>query len=237
MFNREKHREKLVEILKGIYADVELRTLLGFKGGTAAMLLYDLPRLSVDLDFDLLQPDKKQLVFDKLKSLLGRYGTVREAAEKWFTLYFLISYEKGMQTIKLDISKRPGLNSYQPQSYLGISMLAVARADMAAGKLSALLTRRKFAMRDVYDLWFFLESKWPINEMVLAEKTDLSMNKAIRLAIKKVRSIPKNQLLRGLGELLDNKQKAWVRDKLIAETLFQLRLYQDIYLRPRRKIV
>lgn len=234
MLNQAKHREKLIEILKGVYGDVQLRTLLGFKGGTAATLLYDLPRLSVDLDFDLLQPDKKQPVFDRLKSLLRRYGTLREAAEKWYALYFLISYEKGMQTIKLDISKRPGLNSYQPQSYLGVSMLAVTKADMAAGKLSALLTRRRFAMRDVYDLWFFLENHWPINETLLAEKTGLSISKAIRLAIKKVKSIPKNQLLHGLGEFLNNKQKAWVREKLIAETLFQLRLYQDIHLRRRK---
>lgn len=59
MLDQEKHRFTLINILKDIYSDPDLRTVLGFKGGTAAMLSYDLPRLSVDLDFDLLDADKK----------------------------------------------------------------------------------------------------------------------------------------------------------------------------------
>lgn len=47
MLNQTKHRVTLIDILKSIYGDPDLRTILGFKGGTAAMLFYDLPRLSV----------------------------------------------------------------------------------------------------------------------------------------------------------------------------------------------
>ena len=54
MLDHAKHRAVLINILKDIYSDPLLRTLLGFKGGTAAMLFYNLPRISVDLDFNLL---------------------------------------------------------------------------------------------------------------------------------------------------------------------------------------
>jgi len=49
-----KHKTNLTNILIDIYKDSLLGSVLGFKGGTAAMLFFNLPRFSVDLDFDLL---------------------------------------------------------------------------------------------------------------------------------------------------------------------------------------
>lgn len=54
MFDINRHKFFMVQLLKEIYSDPELATCLGFKGGTALMLFYDLPRFSTDLDFDLL---------------------------------------------------------------------------------------------------------------------------------------------------------------------------------------
>lgn len=229
MLNQTKHKVVLIEILKDIYSDPGLRTVLGFKGGSAAMLFYDLPRLSVDLDFDLLQENKKKIVLEKIKAILGRHGSVREAVEKHYTLFFLTSYEKEKRTIKVEISKRKSSNRYEPKNYLGIPMLVLKQEDMNAGKLSALLTRRRFAMRDVYDIWFFLKNKWPINKAIIKEKTGLPLDKAIEKTIKKVSGLSKNQLLHGLGDLLDTKQKTWVKEKLIDETVFYLRLYQETH--------
>lgn len=229
MLDQTKHKVILIEILKSIYGDPDLRTILGFKGGTAAMLFYDLPRLSVDLDFDLLNADKKELVFERMKTILGRHGVLREAKEKRFTLFFLISYEKGEHTIKIDISKRKGAGGFEPKGYLGITLLVMRKEDMAAGKLSALLTRKKFAMRDVFDIWYFFKNKWQINEMVLTEKTGLALKEALKQAVRKINSINKSQMLQGLGELLDIKQKVWIREKLTEETIFYLRLYLEMY--------
>lgn len=225
MFNQKKHRVLLIQILKKIYSDLDLRTNLGFKGGSAAMMFYGLPRLSVDLDFDLLKPGKKLLVFEKVKKILKEFGEISEATEKRFTLFFLLSYEKGQRMVRVEISKRPGSNNYEVESFLGISMLVVKQSDMFAGKLAALLTRKKFAMRDVYDTWFFLDKSWPINELVLKEKTELSLKGALQRALKKVASVPKNQLLMGLGDLLETeKQKNWVREHLVSDTIFLLKL-------------
>ncbi len=230
MLDYTKHRVTLIDILKSIYGDPDLRTILGFKGGTAAMLFYDLPRLSVDLDFDLLDADKKELVFERMKAILQRHGILREAKEKRDTLFFIISYEKGEHTIKVDISKRKGASGFEPKGYLGVTALVMKPEDVIAGKLSAFLTRRKLATRDVFDVWFFLKNKWVINEMVLTEKTGLSLSKALEQAIHKVGDINKSQILEGLGDLIDAKQKAWVKEKLIEETVFNLHLYQEAYI-------
>ena len=226
MTNQSKHKIVLIEILKDIYSDPHLRTALGFKGGTAAFLFYDLPRLSVDLDFDLLQVEKKEVVFKIVKDILNKHGTIYDAVEKRFTLFFLVSYEKGERAVKVEISKRSVSSRYELKSYLGISMLVMEQGDMVASKLSALLTRKKFAMRDVFDIWFFLKNKWVINEALLLEKTGLALNEALEQAVKKISELSKNQLLQGLGDLLDLRQKDWVREKLKEETLFYLRLYR-----------
>lgn len=227
--SKDLHRTNFVNILRAIYSDPQLRTVLGFKGGTAALLFYDLPRFSVDLDFDLLEPDKKEIVFEKIKTILEKYGVLSEAIEKQYTLFYLLHYQKGERTLKVEISKRSNRNQFEVKNYLGISMLVMKKEDMAANKLAAFLTRREFAMRDVFDLWFFFKNKWPVNEAVLKERIGLSLGKALEKAIKQVSELKANQILHGLGELLDEKQKAWVKEKLKEEAVFYLRLYREAH--------
>lgn len=224
--NKDLHKTSFLNVLRAIYSDPDTRSVLGFKGGTAAMLFYELPRFSVDLDFDLLDPDKKEIVFKKVKSILEKYGVLSQAWDKHYTLFYLLHYEKGERTLKIEISKRPSRSAFEPKNYLGIPMLVMKQESMSACKLSALLTRREFASRDMFDLEFFLKNNWPIDEDIVKEKTGFLPGEAFKKAIKLVEGINKNELLRGLGELLqDNKQKAWVKDKLKDELLFQLRLF------------
>lgn len=225
MLNKEKHQFILVNILKEIYSDPELRNVLGFKGGTAAFLFYGLPRLSVDLDFDILDESRLQIVFERLKKILSNLGDLQEAREKRYTLFFLLSYGKGDRKVKVEISKRETISSFEMKNYLGISVLVVKKEDMIAGKLSALLTRKKFAARDLYDLWFFLKQGWEINEKIVREKANVSLSQALNKAIRVAREVPKNRVLNGLGELLDTTQKQSIREKLKEDLIFQTRLY------------
>jgi len=59
----------LVQILKDIYSNKEIAPFSGFKEETACYLFYNLPRFSVDLDFNLLNKDKKNLVFERVKEM------------------------------------------------------------------------------------------------------------------------------------------------------------------------
>ncbi len=226
MVTIDVHRNVFISILRQIYADPLLRIILGFKGGTAAMLFYELPRFSVDLDFDLLDFEKKDAVLEKLKIILPKLGTLVEATEKYYTLFFLLSYRRGERGLKIEISKRPDASEFVLKNYLGISMLVMTEPDMAACKLAALLTRKRFATRDVFDVWFFLKNNWPVNEGLLQKKAGMTIRDALKEAQKRVKIIKKTELLAGLGELLNDKQKIWVKEKLIEETIFYLQLYQ-----------
>jgi len=224
MVDKQKHKFILVSILKEIYSNSTLGINLGFKGGTAAFLFYDLPRLSVDLDFDLLNKQKEEEVFQKLKEILKNFGELREARKKRHTLFFLISYEKEERNVKVEISRRKTSANYQIHQYLGIPILVMNKNDMTAGKLSALLTRKKFASRDLFDLWYFLKNGWQINEKFLQEKTGLNLEQALKKAKEKVEKVPRNRLLQGLGDLLEENQKEMVRNKLKKDLLFQIGL-------------
>jgi len=227
MVDKQKHKFILVSILKEIYSDSIVGNNLGFKGGTAAFLFYNLPRLSVELDFDLLDKQKEEAVFQKLKEILKNFGELREARKKRYTLFFLINYEKGERNVKVEVSRRETSANYQVRQYLGIPVLVMDKNDMVAGKLSALLTREKFASRDLFDLWYFLKNGWQINEKFLKEKTDLNLKQALKKAKEKVGKIPRNRLLQGLGELLDDNQKETVKNKLKKDLLFQINLLSE----------
>jgi predicted nucleotidyltransferase component of viral defense system len=234
MVNIDLHKSVFIGILREIYSNPLLRSVLGFKGGSAAMLFYDLPRFSVELDFDLLAPEKKEEVFERLKEMLPQFGGLTEATEKRYTLFFLLNYRKGERNLKLEISKRPMKSEYHLMNYFGISMLVMDQGDMVAGKLAALLTRKKFASRDLFDTWFFLKNNWQINDELVKEKTDMPLDVALQKAQGIAQSVKKTELLAGLGDLLDNKQKNWAREKLVDETIFYLSLYRDAYRKSHR---
>ena len=113
------HKSVLLYILKDIYSDAQLGPILGFKGGTAAYLFYDLSRFSVDLDFDLLDSGKEELVFEKIKAILERYGVVTEARKKRYSLFFILAYDnkiKNAYNIKIEINRRDFGSKYEVYS-------------------------------------------------------------------------------------------------------------------------
>lgn len=235
VLSKDLHKNAFVDILRAIYSEPLLRNNLGFKGGTAALLFYQLPRFSIDLDFDLLDQDKKEAVFARLKEILPKYGVVIQAQDKHYTLFFLLSYKKGERGLKVEISKRV-INkvvndviksAYEPKNFLGISMLVMKEEEMVAGKLAALITRKRFATRDIFDLWFFLKGGWHIGEEFLKAKTNLSLEQALKKAQVLVQNVKPTELLAELGELLDNKQRVWAKEHLQEDLIFYLKLYES----------
>jgi len=229
MLDRNVHRTILLQILKDIYADISLGPLLGFKGGTAAHFFYDLGRFSVDLDFDLLKEGKEPLVFEKLENILDEYGTLREKHRKQHTLIFVLSYDEEAQNIKVEVNRRMFGSRYELKNYLGISMLVMVKEDMFAHKLVAVLERAKTANRDIYDIWHFLKNRWPVNREIVEMRTKTSFKDHIAKCVAFIESLSDRNILSGMGELLDEKQKAWARTQLRKDTVFLLnvRLEQE----------
>ncbi|MBI2426689.1 MAG: nucleotidyl transferase AbiEii/AbiGii toxin family protein [Candidatus Kerfeldbacteria bacterium] len=227
MLTIEKHKSILIRILKDIYTDNTLGPLLGFKGGTAAFLFYDLPRFSVDLDFDLLDASTEDEVFEKVGTILSGYGKVKGQRKKYYTLFFELSYADADQNIKVEISRRSFESKYEVVNYFGISMNVMVKEDMFANKIMALYERMERANRDIFDVWFFLQNNWPINVELVEKRMELPFQEFLAKCIRKLEKISSRSILAGMGELLDAKQKAWAKAKLKQETLFLLKVLLD----------
>ena len=222
--NTTTHKNILIKILKDIYTDSSLGHLLGFKGGTAAYLFYNLDRFSVDLDFDLLNEAKEEEVFDKVENIVKGYGVIKEKTNKRHTLFILLSYSNEAQNIKIEINKRKFGSEYEVKNYLGISMLVMKDKDMFAHKLVAMIERGKTASRDIFDVHFFLKNNWEINKEIVEKRTEMKFVDYVKKCIKFVEQAPDRGMLSGMGELIDEKQKEWVKNKLKQDTVFLLKL-------------
>lgn len=227
MLDINKHKFFLVTLLKDIYADTELATALGFKGGTAHMLFYDLPRFSVDLDFNLLAPDKSEDVFKKIRKIIPEYGKIRDEAEKHFGLLLVLDYGEKERNLKIEISNREFADRYEIKHFMGIAMKVMVKPDMFAHKLCALLDRNMLTNRDVFDVYYFLNQKTPINKKIVEERMNMPFETYMDECILRIEKIPTKSLLNGIGELVDNKMKTFVREKLKDETLQLLRMYRE----------
>lgn len=227
MTDAATHKNILIRILKDIYTDATLGPCLGFKGGTAVYLFYDLNRFSVDLDFDLLDISKKEHVFEKVKAIIEEYGDIKESREKRYTLFFQLAYKADHTNIKVEISLRNFGSKYEVKSYLGIAMKVMMKEDIMANKMVAMIERE--TNRDIFDAYFFLKNDWPINTQIIRTRTNLTMPQFLQACIEKLEKTDNRRILAGLGDLLDAKQKAWVKDKLLKETIFLLRLKIESY--------
>jgi len=220
------HKNLLITLLKKIYSDSSLAPYLGFKGGTAAMLFYNLSRFSVDLDFDLLDIKQEEHIFKAITELLQQYGQVK-SQDKRYSLFFLLVYNNkavGAQNIKVEINKRTFGSHYEVKQYLGITLQVMVKEDMVAHKLVAMHERIGKANRDIFDVWFFLSNHWQVNKKIIEERTHMSYKKFLQTCINDLESMGSQSILAGIGELLNAKQKAWAKTHLIPETIFLLKV-------------
>jgi len=218
------HKTMLFQILKDIYTDTSIAPFLGFKGGTAALMFYGLDRFSVDLDFDLLDPNVEDVVFDRIGKIVKRYGFIKEANKKRFNLFFLLSYDDRSRNVKVEINRRQFGSHYEIKTYLGVSMQVMVLEDMVAHKLVAMLERMNDTNRDIYDTWFFLNARYPINRQIIEARSGLSFDKFLLRCITQLEKISDRHILDGLGELLSGSQKDRAKVKLRQETIALLRL-------------
>lgn len=227
MIDINRHKFFLVQILKDIYSDIELGNWLGFKGGTALLFFYDLPRFSVDLDFNLINPEKVDVVYKKVRAILLKYGTIADEASKFYGPILVLNYGSGERNLKVEISVRQFDNHYEIKDLLGINMKVLVQPDMFAHKLCALLDRTAITNRDIFDCWFFLQRQTPVNQKIVEARMGVTYAEYMQKCIETLELLSDKGLLQGLGELMDEELKNFVRTKLRTETIQLLRFYKD----------
>ncbi len=218
------HKTILFQILKDIYIDTTISPFLGLKGGAAASMFYGLDRFSVDLDFDLFDEGQEDLIFTRLNDIAQKHGIVKESHIKRFNLFILLSYEDKARHIKIEVNRRQYGSKYEIRTYLGVSVQVMVIEDMFAHKLMAMYERLGKTSRDIYDVWFFLKSRFPINKDIVEKRAQMPFEQFVSECIDKLRKMDNRKILDGVGELLTISQKDWAKAKLLDETIALLRL-------------
>ena len=222
------------KILRDIYSDISVSSLLGLKGGTAAYFFYGLPRFSVDLDFDILSEDEddKKIVYNKILEIIKKYGIIKDSYIKKYTIFALLSYSDMDSNIKIEINTKNQIKNikskYELKKYLGISMIVAKKEYLFAGKISALTMRTKTAMRDIYDINYFAKNNWDIDEEAVKSISNRDKKEQLSLCLEVIDKIKDNEIMTGLGELVKEEEKEWIRKDLREETIFMIKNYISV---------
>ena len=222
--DKNKHKLYMAQILSLIFKDKDLCNVMAFKGGSSLMFFHNLGRFSTDLDFNLLNPEKLDFVYDKVRAILTRFGKIDDEAKKLFGPVLVLNYGKGERMLKVEISIRQYPNHYELRSLAGTDIRVMTMPDMFAHKLCAMGER--LSPRDIYDVWFFLQNHIEINEEIVKLRTGKGVGEYAAWCAEQVRDASPKLLMQGLGEVLnDTKTKAFVKNKLVSETSSALELF------------
>lgn len=225
--DKQKHKLYMAQILSQIFKDKDLCNVLGFKGGTALMFFYDLPRFSTELDFNLLDESKQDMVYEKVRRILLKYGSIDDEAKKLYGPILVLNYGRGERMLKVEISNRQYDNHYETKTLAGTDIRVLTTPDMFAHKLCAMGER--LSPRDIFDVWFFLDQLHAsINENIIRQRTGKSVAEYAEWCSRRVCESSPKLLMQGLGEVIDDvRTKNFVKSKLIDETTQLLKLFAE----------
>ena len=191
------------------------------------MFFYDLPRFSVDLDFNLLDKEQEDITYTKVRKILLKYGSIYDEAKKYYGPLVVLNYGYGERKLKVEISNRVFENRYEIRNLLGINVKVMVQEDMFAHKLCALLDRTSITNRDIFDSWFFMEKRTPLNENIVESRMKMPLNEYLQQCIDLLESMNDKGLLQGLGELMEDSMKKFVQNGMRKETISLLKFYKE----------
>ena len=215
MLDRNKHRQVMYNILKDLFESSFSKNIV-FKWWTASYFLYGLDRFSTDLDFDMIWNLSSWENFDKdINQILEKYWVLK----KWKKM--LLSYWEEDMNIKIDINRNIWKsNKYEIVNFFWIDINIQTKDTIFANKLVALTDRKRLANRDIYDVFFFFKNNFDINEDVIFERTWKLLKDYLLDIIIYLKKLPNNyKILEWLWEVLDEKQKSFVKNELLYELI------------------
>jgi predicted nucleotidyltransferase component of viral defense system len=232
MSNQEFNRHQLIlkQVLTQLFQNKKLLPSLAFKGGTCLYLFYNLPRFSIDLDFDWLDSELPVIAVEEI--LRRNFKTLEFSDKKW-TWFWVGSYEENALKIKLEVNKRKFLASqYELHDFYGVKVRTMQKDCLFAHKLCAITDRKQLKNRDLYDIWWMFGQRFEINEQVIKERMGMDKRAYLEVIAKLLQDgISQNKwrggkILDGLGQLLKNDQeRQWMKEHLLEELLTMLHLH------------
>lgn len=226
--NKNVHRGIMLQILADISSNSLLANNLGFKGGTACYFVHGLDRFSVNLDFDILDQKKEELIQKQLIKLLKQYGEIKTRTS------IKLKYSDEHQALKIDLSSKHDINEINTYKILEIAsripIKVLQKEDIFAHKLVALTDRNcaksknpVLANRDLYDIYFFFKHDWKFNQNIIRTCTHKSTPGYLQYASDFIEKyVNETNILDRLGELVDDEKRRWVKKNLKNKVLTQL---------------
>lgn len=174
------HKVQMYRLLFEILNDNWLSQQLIFKGGTCAVLRGWLDRFSIDLDFDLVDPQNKHQSRESIQKIINRLGFEIKDQSHHHLQFFLKYASPPMErnTLKLEINDQVSpFNQSELANLAELNRIALTQTQstMVANKMVAALGRLKntntVAGRDFYDLHHFLSKGYQVNQKIVEERT------------------------------------------------------------------
>jgi predicted nucleotidyltransferase component of viral defense system len=218
MLNTKKHKEEMLKILKAIFTSA-IAKRFWFKWWTLTYLCYWLDRFSTDIDLDILDIQNEQEIIDTMRELLLTYWEIKNET-LWKTLHrWIYRYDIESENIKVELNKRiRKSNTYEFKNIEWLNIRTMKKESIFWNKIVALSER--FKNRDLYDVNFFLKNKFPLNEDIIKERTWKDTSTFINHLIDEIpEHYTPNSILFDLWKVLTDKQKIWMKNKCLNETI------------------
>lgn len=99
-----------------------------------------------------------------------------------------------------------------------MELLAQEKSTIFANKLVDIASKKIIPGRDIYEIYFYFSHEFPINQPLIQERTGKNLTEYLIYLLDFFnKNLNPETLLVGLEELLDDKQKLFVREKLLDE--------------------
>lgn len=176
-----------------------------FGGGTMLRLCFGLDRFSVDLDFWLRKAGKDEKLFADLQGYLSRFYTIRDAADKYYTLLIELKSSEYPRSLKLEIRKDVGkvrteqAIAFSKYTTTQVFIRVISLPDMMTSKINAFLDRKE--IRDAYDLEFLVKR---------GVSLEASAERLVRIC-EIIDALPKQDYTVKLSSILEAEQRQYYR--------------------------
>ena len=217
-----KQKIFMLQLLKDIFSDALLSSVLAIKGASAAMFFYNLPRFSYNLDFNLLDQGKEEQVYGKLRKIVQKYDSSPEETPMPHGLVMV----SGQRKLRIEISKRQWNNHYEMHDYLGLQMRVMSKEDLFAHKLCKLLGAGVTPSRHVFDSWFYLKERTSLNKAIVEARTEMPLADYLDKCIENLEELPESELISEIRELDDGGLHSFARRDIKDDLIYMLSMFK-----------
>lgn len=160
MQNLMKQEQFELEVLEKLNSKRFLDSLI-FGGGTMLRLCFGLNRYSVDLDFWIAKKVDISKLFKDLKKHLEQSFTIKDCANKFYTLLYEIRSKDYPRSLKIEIRKETKkvksekAIAYSKYSNIQVLLRVISQEEMMKAKINAFLDRKE--IRDAFDMEFLFK--------------------------------------------------------------------------------